>query len=44
MWAGTRYSTALGCARFIRMWLHDGDGPHGRVLKAKTVQMAERTV
>ena len=26
--------------KFIRMWLNDGDGPHGRVLKAETVQQA----
>jgi methyl acetate hydrolase len=26
--------------RFIRMWLNDGAGPHGRVLKAETVAMA----
>ncbi|MCA1505697.1 MULTISPECIES: serine hydrolase domain-containing protein [unclassified Bradyrhizobium] len=28
--------------RFIRMWLNDGVGEHGRVLKAETVRMAER--
>ena len=28
--------------RFIRMWLNDGQGEHGRVLKAETVQMAEK--
>jgi methyl acetate hydrolase len=28
--------------RFIRMWLNDGNGEYGRVLKAETVQMAAR--
>ena len=28
--------------RFIRMWLNDGQGEHGRVLKPETVQMAAR--
>ena len=28
--------------RFIRMWLNDGNGEHGRVLKAETVRMAEK--
>lgn len=36
------YSTALDYAKFIRMWLNDGDGPNGRVLKADTVKMAEQ--
>lgn len=36
------YSTAQDYAKFLRMWLNDGDGPGGRVLKAETVQMAER--
>ena len=36
------YSTALDYARFIRMWLDDGDGPEGRVLRPETVRMAER--
>ena len=36
------YSTALDYAKFIRMWLNDGDGPNGRVLKPETVAMAER--
>jgi methyl acetate hydrolase len=26
--------------KFIRMWLNDGAGPHGRVLKAETVEAA----
>ena len=34
------YSTAEDYAKFIRMWLNDGAGPHGRVLKAETVAMA----
>jgi methyl acetate hydrolase len=28
--------------RFIRMWLNDGRGEHGQVLKPETVRMAER--
>ncbi len=36
------YSTALDYAKFIRMWLNDGAGPGGRVLKPETVAMAER--
>jgi len=36
------YSTALDYAKFIRMWLNDGEGPGGRVLKAETVAMAAR--
>jgi methyl acetate hydrolase len=28
--------------KFIRMWLNDGTGPHGRVLKKKTVEAAVR--
>jgi methyl acetate hydrolase len=28
--------------KFIRMWLNEGAGPHGRVLKAETVQAAVR--
>jgi methyl acetate hydrolase len=28
--------------KFIRMWLNDGNGPHGRVLKPETVAMAEK--
>jgi methyl acetate hydrolase len=34
------YSTAEDYAKFIRMWLNDGAGPDGRVLKAETVEMA----
>ena len=36
------YSTPLDYAKFIRMWLNDGAGPRGRVLKPETVAMAER--
>lgn len=36
------YSTVGDYMRFIRMWLSDGNGPHGRVLKPETVKMAER--
>jgi methyl acetate hydrolase len=36
------YSTVGDYMRFIRMWLNDGAGEHGRVLKAETVQMAEK--
>jgi methyl acetate hydrolase len=28
--------------KFIRMWLNDGAGPHGRVLKKETVEIAVR--
>lgn len=34
------YSTALDYAKFIRMWLNDGEGPGGWVLKPETVRMA----
>ena len=34
------YSTAPDYCRFIRMWLNDGAGEHGRVLRAETVAMA----
>lgn len=36
------YSTAVDYAKFIRMWLNAGMSPGGRVLKAETVEMAER--
>lgn len=36
------YSTALDYTKFIRMWLNDGNGPNGRVLKPETVAMAEK--
>ncbi len=34
------YATVPDYMRFIRMWLNDGAGEHGRVLKAETVHMA----
>lgn len=34
------YSTVGDYMRFIRMWLNDGDGEHGRVLEPETVRMA----
>jgi methyl acetate hydrolase len=36
------YSTVQDYCRFIRMWLNDGMGPKGRVLKKETVLAAER--
>lgn len=36
------YGTVSDYMRFIRMWLNDGQGEYGRVLKAETVQMAEK--
>jgi methyl acetate hydrolase len=36
------YSTALDYTKFIRMWLNDGAGPKGRVLKPETVRAAEQ--
>ena len=36
------YSTVGDYMRFIRMWLNDGAGQHGRVLKPETVRMAEK--
>jgi methyl acetate hydrolase len=36
------YGTIGDYMRFIRMWLNDGQGEHGRVLKAETVSMAEK--
>ena len=36
------YGTIGDYMRFIRMWLNDGMGEHGRVLKADTVRMAEK--
>lgn len=36
------YSTVPDYMRFIRMWLNDGMGEHGRVLKPETVAMAVR--
>lgn len=34
------YGTALDYARFIRMWLNDGMGPDGPILRKETVEMA----
>jgi methyl acetate hydrolase len=36
------YATVGDYMRFIRMWLNDGAGENGRVLKAETVAMAEK--
>ncbi len=36
------YGTVGDYMKFIRMWLNDGNGPRGRVLKPETVAMAER--
>ncbi len=36
------YSTVGDYMKFIRMWLNDGAGPQGRVLKAETVEWAVR--
>ncbi|MGH6914244.1 MAG: serine hydrolase domain-containing protein, partial [Geminicoccales bacterium] len=36
------YATVQDYCRFIRMWLNDGMGPNGRVLKKETVLMAEK--
>ncbi|MDR3533478.1 MAG: serine hydrolase [Rhodopila sp.] len=36
------YSTVGDYCRFIRMWLNDGAGEHGRVLKPATVRAAEK--
>ena len=35
-------STLLDYAKLIRMWLNDGNGPQGRVLKPETVRMAKQ--
>lgn len=34
------YASVGEYMKFIRMWLNDGDGPQGRVLKPETVQQA----
>lgn len=36
------YGTVGDYMKFIRMWLNDGAGPNGRVLKPETVEMAVR--
>ncbi|MDR3485200.1 MAG: serine hydrolase [Bradyrhizobium sp.] len=35
------YSTATDYTKFLRMWLNDGQGVQGRVLKPETIRMAE---
>jgi methyl acetate hydrolase len=42
MGGGGLYSTVGDYCKFIRMWLNDGAGPGGRVLKPETVRMAEQ--
>ena len=42
MGGGGLYSTVGDYCRLIRMYLNDGVGEHGRVLKAETVRAAER--
>lgn len=37
------YATVGDCMKFIRMWLNDGAGPRGRVLKPETVQWAVKS-
>ena len=36
------YGTVSDYMQFIRMWLNDGNGERGRVLRPETVRMAER--
>ena len=37
------YAASVGdYMKFIRMWLNDGQGPRGRVLKQETVESAVR--
>ena len=36
------YASVGDYMKFIRMWLNDGAGPHGRVLKPETVEAAVR--
>lgn len=36
------YGTVGDYMKFIRMWLNDGQGEHGQVLKPETVRMAEK--
>ncbi|MBD5632917.1 MAG: beta-lactamase family protein, partial [Candidatus Eremiobacteraeota bacterium] len=42
MGGGGLYATVGDYCRFIRMWLNDGEGEFGRVLRPETVRMAER--
>lgn len=36
------YSTAEDYVKFIRLWLNDGMGPNGRLLKKETIEMAAK--
>ncbi|MCA4963655.1 serine hydrolase domain-containing protein [Pseudomonas sp. Y24-6] len=36
------YSTVKDYCQFIRAWLNDGQGDHGRILKAETIRFAEK--
>lgn len=42
MGGGALFGTAPDYARFLRMWLNDGAGERGRVLKPETVALAAR--
>jgi methyl acetate hydrolase len=42
MGGGALFGTAADYMRFLRMWLNDGLGEHGRVLKPETVAYAAR--
>jgi methyl acetate hydrolase len=42
MGGGALFGSARDYARFLRMWLNDGAGESGRVLKPETVTMAAR--
>lgn len=37
------YSTVQDYCRFIRAWLNDGQGDHGRILRPETIRVAEKT-
>ena len=43
MGGGGLYGTVGDYCRFMRMWLNDGDGEFGRVLKPETIRMAEKS-
>jgi methyl acetate hydrolase len=43
MGGGGLYATVGDYCRFMRMWLNDGDGEFGRVLRPETVRMAEKS-
>ena len=36
------YSTVQDYCRFIRAWLNDGQGDHGRILRPETIRLAEK--